>query len=71
MLDIKTPRHYRAKAARAAQTGNREAAEQAEIGLRAARAAKAIKAAVEGAPPLPDAVVSALRDLLPPVEVAK
>lgn len=71
MLDIKPPRHYRAKAARAAQTGNREAAEQAEIGLRAAKAAKAIQLAVEGAPPLPPEIISALRDLLPPVEVAK
>lgn len=64
---LKSPRHYRAAKAVAARFGNHEAAEQADIGLRAAKIAKAIQAGCAGAPPLPDHVIAALRDLLPPV----
>lgn len=61
MLVIKSPRHYRAVAARAAQTGNTEAAEAAGIGLRAAKIASAIKA---DGPPLPAHIVAELCHLL-------
>ncbi len=66
VLLLDHPRHQRAIKARATRFGDKAAADQADIALRAHRVAKAIKAAVEGAPPLPDHVINALRDLLPP-----
>lgn len=62
---LQTPRHYRARKARAVRYGDEAAAAEADLGLRAARIAKAIQAATAG-PPLPADVIAELRALLPP-----
>lgn len=63
---LQTPRHYRAKKARAVRYGDEATAAEADLGLRAARIAKAIQAATTAGPPLPADVIAELRALLPP-----
>lgn len=62
---LKSPRHYRARKARAVQCGDAAAIAEADLGLRAARIAKAIEVGCAG-PPLPPAIIDELRNLLPP-----